>query len=640
VDIIDAPPIAAAERYRVLYPPGDWHIMLAVLQRNETVMSWVKRYAAACLLVAASLLVRLSLQPWLGANIPYLHFFPAIMLAAWYGGFGPGLVATLSSAVLAVYFFVPPAGTLAIAEPTDLVSLILFVATAVGISWFNHRRRAAERASRAATEHGFAKTEELQTILNTAVDGIIVIDARGRIETFNRGAERLFGYPADEVIGRNVSVLMPSPDHEQHDGYLARYLSTREARIIGLGREVTGRRQDGSVFPLHLSVGEMTIAGQRKFTGMLHDLSVRVEHEERRRASEARWQAVIESAVDAIVVIDIHGRIEAFNPAAERLFGHVERELIGQNVTVLMPSPYREEHDTYLARYLATGRKKIIGLGREVTGLRRDGTTFPLHLSVGEMNVDGERRFTGILHDLSVRSEMERQLREQTALARLGEMAAVVAHEVKNPLAGIRGAVQIIGGRLPAESTDRIVIKEIVSRIDALSGLMKDLLVFARPPKPQLTPVDVVSVLRTTSEMLKQDPSARDITVSFEGSAAPTMADASLLQIVFHNLLVNSAQAMKNGGEIRVSIRDHDGMCHIELADTGPGIPPDIREQIFAPFFTTKARGSGLGLPTSRRLIEAHHGSIGVDCPTGGGTTVTVRLPGGLSSASSQHADS
>ena len=157
-----------------------------------------------------------------------------------------------------------------------------------------------------------------------------------------------------------------------------------------MGRQVTGRRRDGTTFPLHLSVGEMSIQGERKFTGMLHDLSERMRLDEELRASEARWRSVIDSAVDGIVVIDAHGRIESFNPAAERLFGYEEREVVGRNVNMLMPSPYHEEHDTYLTRHLATGVQKIIGTGREVTGLRRDGTTFPLHLSVGKMTVGGE----------------------------------------------------------------------------------------------------------------------------------------------------------------------------------------------------------------------------------------------------------
>jgi len=185
------------------------------------------------------------------------------------------------------------------------------------------------------------RTSELRwrSIIDSAVDGIIVIDAKGRIEAFNRGAERLFGYRALEVIGRNVHMLMPAPYHEEHDEYLARYLATGTAKIIGIGREVTGRRRDGTTFPLHLSVGEMLIGGEPKFTGMLHDLTERVQLEERLRTSEARWRSIVESAVDAIVVIDAHGRIEAFNPAAERLFGYREPDVVGRNVSTLMPSP-------------------------------------------------------------------------------------------------------------------------------------------------------------------------------------------------------------------------------------------------------------------------------------------------------------
>jgi two-component system sensor kinase FixL len=216
-----------------------------------------------------------------------------------------------------------------------------------------------------------------RSIIQSAVDGIVLIDASGRIEEFNAAAERLFGYTEREVLGRNISALMPQPYRGEHDGYLARYLSTGEARIIGSGREVSGLRKDGSIFPLRLSVGEAVVGGQRKFTGIIHDLTERVHLEEQLRASEARWRAVIESAVDGIVVIDSLGCFEAFNPAAERLFGYTEADVLGQNVNILMPSPYHEEHDGYLARYLRTGEQKIIGMGREVTGLRRDGRRSP-----------------------------------------------------------------------------------------------------------------------------------------------------------------------------------------------------------------------------------------------------------------------
>jgi len=464
-------------------------------------------------------------------------------------------------------------------------------------------------------------------IIDSAVDAIILIDAQGRIETFNPAAERLFDYREAEVVGRNVTMLMPSPYREEHDGYLARYLATGEARIIGIGREVRALRRDGATFPIRLSVGEMTVGGERKFTGIVHDLSERVALEERLRTSEERWRAIIESAVDGIVVIDAEGRIEAFNPAAERLFGYAESEVLGRNVTVLMPSPYREEHDRYLARYLTTGQAKIIGIGREVTARRRDGTTFPVHLSVGEMTVAGARTFTGIVHDLSARVRMEEQLREQASLVRLGEMAAVIAHEIKNPLAGIRGAVQVIGGRLPAGSRDAAVTGEIVTRIDVLNDLIQDLLLFARPPQPQPIPVDPSSIVTTTLDLLRTDPSVAGITIEVDGTSPPVLVDPELLKIVLQNLLINGAQAMNGCGRIRVALGATAGRCEIRVADTGPGIPAEIRDRIFTPFFTTKARGTGLGLPTAKRLIEAQQGAIHVEFPAGGGTIVAVELP-------------
>jgi two-component system sensor kinase FixL len=467
----------------------------------------------------------------------------------------------------------------------------------------------------------------LAAIFDSAVDGIVVIDAQGRIEAFNPAAERLFGYAEREVLGRNVSMLMPSPYREEHDGYLARYLGTGEARIIGVGREVTGRRRDGGTFPVHLSVGEMSIDGERKFTGILHDLSARVRLEEQLRGSEARWRSIVESAVDAIIVIDARGVVEALNPAAVRLFGYEAGEVVGRNVSMLMPSPYREEHDGYLARYLATGEARIIGVGREVTGRRRDGTTFPVHLSVGEVQRAGERKFTGILHDLSARVRLEEQLREQAALARLGEMAAVIAHEVRNPLAGIRGAVQVIGTRLPEGSRESQVIGEIVGRIDTLTGLIQDLLLFARPPQPKPAPIELPPLVETTVELLSGDPALSGVTVQVEGSAPPVVADPELLKIVFLNLLINGAHAMRGEGRIRVSVNASGPFGEVTFVDAGPGIPAEIREKIFTPFFTTKARGTGLGLPTAKRFVEAHGGTISIDCPETGGTTVTIRLP-------------
>ena len=336
----------------------------------------------------------------------------------------------------------------------------------------------------------------LQSIFDSAVDGIVVIDRRGLIKAFNPAAERLFGYRAEEVLEQNGKILMPSPDREQHDRYVTNYLETGVARIIGTGREVRGRRRDGSTFPLHLSVGRMDIDGQPAFTGILHDLSRRVEIEDALRKSEERLRSIVESAVDGIVVIDEQGLIHAFNPSAERLFGYRLNEVLGRNVSMLMPSPDRERHDGYLRHYVATGEQKIIGIGREVTALRKDGTMFPVHLSVGEMIYDGRRSFTGILHDLSDRVALENRLADQRSLAKMGEMAAVVAHEVKNPIAGIRGALQVITSRMPAEQRDRAVLLDIITRLDALNRIVQDMLMFARPRALRHEPIAMGTLLR------------------------------------------------------------------------------------------------------------------------------------------------
>jgi two-component system sensor kinase FixL len=466
----------------------------------------------------------------------------------------------------------------------------------------------------------------LQSIFESAVDGIIVIDSKGLIKAFNPAAERLFGYSAAEVLDQNVKLLMPSPDRDQHDRYLTNYLETGIPRIIGTGREVRGRRKDGSTFPLQLSVGKMELNGEPAFTGILHDLSRRVEIEEALRKSEERVRSIVESAVDAIIVIDDRGLIQAFNPSAERLFGYSISEVMGRNVSMLMPSPDREQHDGYLRHYLTTGEQKIIGIGREVTALKKDGTRFPVHLSVGEMKSEGKRSFTGILHDLSDRVVLEQRLSEQKSLAKLGEMAAVVAHEVKNPIAGIRGALQVITSRMPADQRDRAILVDIITRLDALNRIVQDMLMFARPRALRQEPMDLGILMRDTASLIERDPTMLDLEIRVNGSAQ-IVGDREMLQIVFQNILMNAAQAIEGQGRIEVTISHADGRCLIAIADGGPGMPEEVREKAFDAFFTTKHRGTGLGLPIARRVVEAHGGTIHIDVPPTGGTTVSVDLP-------------
>jgi two-component system sensor kinase FixL len=349
--------------------------------------------------------------------------------------------------------------------------------------------------------------------------------------------------------------------------------------------------------------------------------------EEALRKSEERLRSIVESAVDAIIVIGERGAIQAFNPSAERLFGYRVDEVVGRNVSMLMPSPDRERHDGYIQHYLTTGEQKIIGIGREVIALRKDGTTFPVHLSVGEMAPDnGARSFTGILHDLSDRVVLEQRLAEQKSLAKLGEMAAVVAHEVKNPIAGIRGALQVITSRMPPEQRDRTILVDIITRLDALNRIVQDMLMFARPRALRREPIPLGLLLRDTASLIERDPSMLNLEVSVAGSA-DLVGDREMLQIVFQNILMNAAQAMDGQGRIDVTITGAGQRCRIAVADRGPGMLDETREKAFDAFFTTKHRGTGLGLPIAKRVVEAHGGTIHIDVPPGGGTIISVELP-------------
>jgi PAS domain S-box-containing protein len=358
------------------------------------------------------------------------------------------------------------------------------------------------------------------------------------------------------------------------------------------------------------------------------DLSASLRADRALAGSEARWQAVIDSAVDAIVVIDSRGRIESFNSAAQRMFGYAASDVIGSNVSVLMPPAIAEEHDAYIRRYLETGEQRIIGIGREVSGRRKDGTLFPLHLSVGRAAIAGDIRFTGILRDLTERNVMEARLREESALARIGELAAVLAHEVKNPLAAISGAIQMLAHHIQAGSEEQDILKEVLQRIDGLSDLLTDLLLYARPPKPHPIAFDVRSLVESQVTFFKSDPAWRDVDVVVDADAdISVLADPEQFKIVLQNVLVNAVQAMRHQGVLRIHAHRGPSAVSIDVVDAGTGMTADVQEKAFTPFFTTKARGTGLGLATVRRIAESQGGTAEIFRTGPTGTTVRIVFP-------------
>lgn len=275
-----------------------------------------------------------------------------------------------------------------------------------------------------------------QGVLNSSQDAIVSIDSEGRIVLFNRAAQDMFGWAAEEVMGQNVTVLMPPPYRDEHDQYLKKYHETGVPGAIGRIRRVEAQRRSGEIFPIELSVSEARAGSTVLYTAIVRDVTERVRTQDRLRDSEAKMRAIVDAAADAIITIDESGFIESFNRAAERLFGYAVTEVLGENVRILMPLPYQDEHDRHLERYLRSGIPRIIGFGREAIGRRKDGATFPIHLAVSEVQLKGRRVFTGIIRDLTDYGRTAERFATRGEVTHRAEPATLApkAHEILSML--------------------------------------------------------------------------------------------------------------------------------------------------------------------------------------------------------------
>ena len=349
------------------------------------------------------------------------------------------------------------------------------------------------------------------------------------------------------------------------------------------------------------------------------ELGLRREQRSLRDFKDALDQSAI------VAVTDERGRITYANDHFCRISRYAREELLGQDHRMINSGHHPKEFIRGLWDTIRTGR---VWHG-ELRNRAKDGTIYWVDTTIVPFLDEHGRpyQYLAIRSDITERKLAEQRLVEQGALVRLGQMAAVVAHEVKNPLAGIAGAVQIIGGRLPEDSADRQIVKEVLARIAALDASVKDLLLFARPRMPQRVRVPVLGMLRETVELLRRDPQAQGVAIELPASDAVVLADPEQVRSVVLNVLLNAAQAMQGRGEVRVSLGVRGAQCVLGFADRGPGIPADIRERIFEPFFTTKHRGTGLGLAIARRIIELHGGRVDARFPLEGGTLVEIELP-------------
>lgn len=360
--------------------------------------------------------------------------------------------------------------------------------------------------------------------------------------------------------------------------------------------------------------------------------------------AQDEFQALLEAAVDGIVVIDERGRVTAFNAAAERLFGYPAAEVIGNNVSMLMPSPYREEHDGYLENYQRTGVPRIIGIGREATGRRKDGSGFPMYLAVGEAKGPAGHRFVGIIRDLSERRQYEerlRQNRERLAhvgrISLMGEMAAGLAHEINQPLGAITNYAHaarrmLEAGQDPAEAAE--ALDQISMQALRAGDVIRRLRTMIRKRDSEPEQVDINAVVQGTLPLVDADARANGVRLRVEltPDLAPVRCDIVQIQQVLLNLVRNAIDAMRDEGLARRQVvirtsRSGPTAITVEVADTGPGVEPGIVEQLFTPFHTTKSDGLGLGLSISRSLVEAHGGELGFRPSKPNGAVFMFRLP-------------
>ncbi len=671
----------------------------------------------------------------------------------------------------------------------ELMKLVAYLTPLVGLVWWFIRDQQDLKDSR----------QRHLSIVNTMVDGLITINVKGLIEDFNQAAEQMFGYRVDEVRGRNINMLMPEPYHSAHDKYLDDFRKTGIAKIIGIGREVVGKRKDGSTLSMYLSVGQMEVAGQVMYSGIVRDITRQKKVEEttrknretaeklyalsaqfdltleqkmlaalqigrdrfgmtegainRAEAGQCRFEYVLgsgalpaagtvvdlaetycsrvfaegkplalddsnetvahdepcylsfgqrsyigtplyvngnvygtlcfssaepkrerfsvtdltivqliaewtgneltrdvtqaelserterirnilETVVDGVITVNSHMIIESFNPAAEKMFGYRAEEAIGKDVRMLMPKPLADSDDIDILNHLLGRDGASTGAGQEVEGRRKFGSTFPMELTVSEMNLNGQRVFTGIMRDITERKKVDR-LKNQ--------FVSTVSHELRTPLTAIRGALGLVLGREKDTLSDRgIRLLETANRnSERLTYLINDILDLEKIDSGKLEfdmqPVDICTLTRRAVEENESYTRTLNVALKFDSDCCSTAlmvkGDEQRLLQVYANLISNAAKYSPEHGTVVIKVSRLGDSARVSVLDNGSGIPEAFHSEIFSRFAQADSSdsrqkgGTGLGLAICKAIIDAHTGHINFRTLEGVGTEFYFELP-------------
>ncbi len=479
--------------------------------------------------------------------------------------------------------------------------------------------------------------DELKLFIESTSDrALFLLDPDGNVTSWAAGAERVTGWSAEEIVGHSGDLLYTAQDRA--DGTPA---ADRRAALASspYRREEWRLRRDGSEF-----IAEMTLVALldergalRGYGQSLADITHRKAAEHALRQSEQHVRSILATVPDAMVVIDEQGAIVSFSAAAERLFGYAERDVVGRNVSILMPSPDRERHDEYIAHYKRTGERRIIGIGRVVTGERHDGSVFPMELSIGEASVDGQRIFTGFIRDLTAQQlnevrlkELQSELVHVSRVSAMGTMASTLAHELNQPLTAIANYVEAGRDLLAADGIASAApmlheaLDEAAREALRAGQIVRRLRDFVARGETERAVCELQTLVTDAARLGLAGATERGIRLftDFAADATLVVVDRVQIQQVIVNLLRNAMDAVADSErrDVRVTTMRQNGLVRVSVSDTGAGIDPAIAPRLFEAFASSKAEGMGLGLSICRTIVEAHGGRIWAEPARDGGT--------------------
>lgn len=505
-----------------------------------------------------------------------------------------------------------------------LSGITLFYAAMASSVWFYQRIRERARI-------------RLSAVVDNALDGLITINERGLVEQFNPACERIFGYKSAEVIGNNSRMLMPDPYHDEHDGYISRYLTTGEARMIGVaGREVSGKRKDGSVFPMDIAISVFELGDGRHFSGIIRDITVRKRAEE----ANALLAAVVASSDDAIVSETLDGVITSWNASAQRLFGYSAGEAIGQHVSFIVP-PGKMEEQRHIVGRLHEGEQVQ---HFETERLNKSGQSIQISLTVSPVR-DAAGQMIGaskILRDITTQKAAEEKLQAYTsALERsnkeLDDFAYIASHDLKEPLRGLFNNAKFLEedykDKIDAQGVGRL--QRLGYLTQRMEQLVNDLLYFSRLGRQDLAivPTDLNEVVRDIELMMETTLRERNAVISIPNPLPEIVCDKTRVTEIFRNLITNAIKY--NERETKIVeigyLNEMQTKAGIEknvfyIRDNGIGIEEEFHEEIFRIFKRLNSeaddkKGTGVGLTFVRKIIDRHGGRIWLESALGKGAT-------------------